>query len=301
MNIKLYDLILKNEYPIESIDERQYLLDYLNILTTTLINTITVQPHRNSRLSKCKCVLCRYSTLLSIITQSDFPEELSLPRKTPNYTLKFLPQSIKSLNISQTLINKFIFSQRTIPLISLNISSTQLAITCMNEIKTLFPSLKILHINDCKVTNTMIQELKDMQLDELYCCNNFLNGNVLSTLSQSPLASSLKYLDISNNSINKSSLSSLSEYPSLRIIILKGTEIDQRTLKSFVSRHSRYKYNGMTLEKTPKKYTQQTFTSVNQEWGVDKLTETLCTLGCVYFKQEQTNAKTSTDAILFMK
>ena len=295
---KLYSIILKSNLEMTNDKEyKQYLFQLLNILTLKLLET-NIPEHKNSRLSKCKCCLCRYQELCELITQKDFPEELTMPRKSPDYSLKFIPKTIKSLNISHTLLTQLFLPKSFSNLIHLNLSSTNMINNCISTIIQ-YSSLKILSINECKVKDSIFKQLKDLSLDELYCSHNLLTNSIIEELKESNLSKSIKILDISNNNLTNSSLSSFIHYPLLSLLILKGNSIDQRYLKNFVSRHSNYKYNGMNLIKTGIKYDKKVFELIDSDWGNDKFCETLCKLGMTQFKQEQISAKSSTDIILF--
>ncbi|EKE41293.1 hypothetical protein ENUP19_0013G0006 [Entamoeba nuttalli] len=295
---RLYDSLWK--LPIQTpsdIETHQYLFELLNILTLKLLE-IHIPPHRNSRLSKCRCALCRYQQLCEVLTQPPFPHELTLPRRTPNFALKYLPKCVYSLNISHTLLTQFLIPKRFDYLVALNISATSIATNCIDDIAAL-PHLKSLNISECRIKDSIMTQLKDVPLDSLICTNNNLTNNTLTQLQNTPLGNALKYFDISNNQIKSSSLNTILKYPELVIFIVKGTQIDQRSLKTFVSRHEQFKYNGMQLERIGRKFSQKQFDPINEQWGLKHFCEALCVVGCTSFNQEQTNAKTSTESIIF--
>ncbi|KAL7721025.1 Leucine-rich repeat containing protein [Entamoeba marina] len=291
---KLFDSILSTDIQLPTDkEEHQYLFLLLNIVTTKLLST-RIPPHRVSRLSPCRCPLCRYKKITNLLTKSNFPEQLTLPRNTPNYALKYLPNCIKSLNISHTLLSSLYLPNN---LIYLNMSSTSAFATCFPEIVKL-QFLLHLCINECHVTDSLLLELKDTHLISLQVTNNLLSDNGLKSLQNTTLGNTLQYFDVSNNKITRNILPTVLQFPNLCSILFKGCRVDQKSIKTFVGKHPHLQYNGMQI-KTNKKFQFPTYKEIDVEWGIGDFTTTLCLAGRSEFSQMQTDKKTSFESIVF--
>ncbi|ELP93973.1 hypothetical protein EIN_181300 [Entamoeba invadens IP1] len=297
---KLYDQLVNRHVEIPSdVEEHQYLFQLLNVLTKKLLET-NIPPHKNSRISKCRCALCRYKVLCHMLTKPPFPVEFSLPRKTPNYALQFLPESLRSLDASHSLVTLFVNTKNMGNIERLNLAATTLPMNSMDVIAAM-PLLKHLNVSECNVSDAILSQLKDVPLVSLVCANNNLTPTCLDPFVNTPFGNTIQFLDISNNAIKHLTLLNVLKFIKIKAVVVKGTSISQRELKAFVSRHDGFKYNGMQLAKSGQKYEGEKYTLVDEEWGASVLAQTLCSLGLAAFKQEQTNAKASAETVVFTK
>ena len=154
-------------------------------------------------------------------------------------------------------------------------------------------------MNECKINDKQLLAIKDIPLETLSLNNNNITNDGIKNLKGSILSNSIIHLSIDNNPLSKMVLGYFMLFKNLIYISVKGTKIDQSSLKQFTARHQKLKYSGLSLFVTNKKYDFPTYNEFNEDWGNSYFVGALTQLGTVEFNQIQLDAKTSSEHLVF--